>query len=98
MATIREFSERWSRMLQKGDIFVDAIEATGQQLIDVNKGQLEVGMGSNGLPLPEYARYRMSNGELYGDIKKRMNPKNEGRYDMYWTGESFRTMTVSLDG
>ena len=98
MATIKEFAERWDRMLSSGSIWVEAVEGTDAQLMDVNKEQLKHGTGSDGKPLPHYKKFVMPGGQLYGDAKTKMNPENGGRWDMNWTGYSLSTMSMALDG
>lgn len=64
--------------------------------IKANQGQLLDGMGSDGLPLPEYRDINSANG--YGAYKYAKNPRNEGRYDMYNTGASYSEMYGTING
>lgn len=73
-----------------------AIIDTKEDLIKANQGQLLDGMGSDGLPLPEYRDINKYNG--YGAYKYAKNPRNEGRYDMYDTGNSFYEMYANVQG
>lgn len=85
-------------MVAKGDIWTQSIEGTDKELMDVNKAQLKKGMGSDGEPLPKYSYYMMESGKTYDEEKNIMNPDNEGRYDMDWTGYSLSHMNLALEG
>jgi hypothetical protein len=98
MATIVEFAQRWADLIYDDGIWKEAIELTKEGLIEVNQDQLKDGKSSAGMNLPEYKPFELETGEEYGDMKRRMNPRNEGRFDMYLTGHSFSTMRAELEG
>lgn len=83
-------------MLSSQSATTGAIIDTKEGLISVNQNQLLDGMGSDGYELPEYADIRSFNG--YGAYKVNKNPRNEGRYDMYDSGNSFYTMYANSFG
>lgn len=70
------------------DILIDS----EREIIELNQQQLLSGHGVDGEELPYYQ------GELYNDYKQGKNPANEGRWDMRDSGESFRSMEVTIIG
>lgn len=87
---------KWQAMVASQKATTGAIIDTKEGLIAVNQNQLLDGTGSDGLPLPDYADLTKFNG--YGAYKFAKNPRNEGRYDMYNTGNSFYTMYAESYG
>lgn len=76
----------------------DIIVENEDEILELNKQQLQLGLGVDGNDLPDYKPFRMPSGEQYGDYKIKLNPKNEYRYDMKLTGESYNNMIISLQG
>ena len=85
-------------MLSSGSVFVEAVEGTDKQLLDVNKAQLKQGMGSSGDPLPPLKSYVRGDVGDYRQYKITKNPDANGRYDMDFTGYSLSTMQLGLEG
>jgi len=94
--SIAELLRRW-RSVDVMEETKDIIGETSDDIIHLNQEQLLNGEGSDGADLPYYKRYKIE-GREYGDIKQSMNPNNGGRYDMRYTGESFSSMSVKLEG
>lgn len=86
-------------MLQKQTATIGAIELTANDLVNVNKVQLEHGMGSDGLPLTDLSpEFELPEVGKYLPYKVAKNPLSQGRYDMNYSGYSYDTMYMREEG
>lgn len=103
MSTITEMAERWQFVVD------NIIQLTGavlqeheQEVLDINRAQLHKGMGSDGSMLqkydPDFSVKVGGSSIRYKALKESMNPHSAGRYDMFFSGDSYNRMRLVIDG
>lgn len=93
--SIAEILRRW-QAIDVESVAKEVMRENEDELIGLNQDQLLQGRGTDGKVLPEIKAYKTDKGD-YREVKERMNPRANGRYDMRYTGESYAGMKLYLD-